>query len=339
MESNEEEDTRDFIIDPVDEIFASTLKCQICFSYFSSPVTCCNSETSECIFCKPCLQSIILQKDGQGKFIRETCPRCFRRVKELTFSESDRIKWLQSLNINTTIKILVNKLPSVCPHCKKTFSFVDLKRHFEKFCEKIPKKCDLCEGSVEGLGLQHIYETHLRTDCKIECKKCGIKILAKDSNEHLVTCDKDIIECGVCEKSFPRAELETHLHKYGHLEKTMLKCTESQVLKFELKTKEVTVLSQRINFKKLIGKKILIEYFGGLLTLGITENRETYFMLKKKYSQLVAFILSLNFIESNGEIVTSTRTVMDNEKCCILRDYVTDYDDISHFTVMISIMI
>ena len=62
-------------------------------------------------------------------------------------------------------------------------------------------------------------------------------------------------------------------------------------------------------------------------------------MLKKKYSQLVAFILSLNFIESNGEIVTSTRTVIDNEKCCILRDYVTDYDDISHFTVMISIMI
>jgi len=272
------DDVRDLIVDPP-PYFGRTLKCSFCFDYFEEPVISC--ELLQCTFCKKCLTQLIFQKDIQGKYTYKECHKCFQVIQNLSTTERERKRWIDSRKLNTTMKQFIDNLNAKCPHCNCVLPFSDISQHLNKFCEVFPVNCEFCDKLVPGLKVQHLFWEHIN-NCWILCGNCDTQILSKHSDQHLVECNMRLLNCDPCNRAFEKDQLEGHLRTIGHLRKSMADNATRQVNGENGLAQEITIIQRRINFTKLVGKRVTLDFLGGSLILGISLERELYCRLDKK---------------------------------------------------------
>jgi len=329
-------DLRSCIIDPVDINFVEHLKCKICWDYFEKPLITCDTN-NECIFCSDCINDLVYQKDAGNEFTLTNCPRCFRDLHELGLMEHQRKEWIESLKINKTINTLVNYLLSKCPHCEMKMNYSDLNCHLQVYCERLLHKCDFCELNIPGLKVKSVYEKHIASDCTIKCGRCGSLILTRNAKKHEQDCDFRELFCISCNKTIYNRDLEIHLRTLRHLEKTLSEFNEAHINKERTTLVESLVVEKMVNFERLVGKRIAIDFFGGCLKIGVSNEKKVYYVFDKRKSQKIPFVLGLVLVNSDGANITLPKTVLNLKKCHILIDTKNDYSSVS--TLLIKIVI
>ncbi|XP_044737893.1 XIAP-associated factor 1-like isoform X2 [Chrysoperla carnea] len=150
-----------------------------------------------------------------------------------------------------------------CKYCQKEFMEKDLEDHI-KMCDERMVSCEYCELELRKLDMdEHLAYCGTRTErcdgCKqlimfkdkklhLESNHTFIKIndapeqeqcpdcknlIAKDNFEnHLLTCDQQVVKCEYCDKDIRRSFLETHKNYCGTRTRECPECGEFVMLKY-----------------------------------------------------------------------------------------------------------
>ena len=173
----------------------SPSRCQLCGlvmpgSFAEHFISACLARTVSCPKCK----EKVVYKDLESHLLNKcrerqhTCLKC-----GISFKEKERFRH-DCLSEFTT-----------CKDCKRRILKTALSLHLESECSSRKVHCDHCMTPY-CLDLTSYHNRH----CSHNCSKCGVKVMRKEKERHILVCTHKKIKCGDCNVAFLRKDRSQH---------------------------------------------------------------------------------------------------------------------------------